>query len=65
MVLFGYYSKTGCIEKLFGIVNRVALGILLSMLHKPISTARKAEERLTIMAREAEPKFLTAERKSS
>jgi hypothetical protein len=35
------------------------------MLHKPISTARKAEEQLTIMAREAEPKFLTAERKPS
>jgi hypothetical protein len=58
-------QKQGCNEKLLGIVNRIALGILLSMLHKPTSTSRRAEEQLTIMAREAEPKFLTAERKPS
>jgi len=58
-------QKQGCNEKLFGIVNRIGLGILLSMLHKPTSTARRAEEQLTIMACEAEPKFLTAEREPS
>jgi hypothetical protein len=58
-------QKQGWNEKLWGIVNRIALGILLSMLHKPASTARKAKEQLTIMAREEEPKFLTAEREPS
>jgi hypothetical protein len=58
--------KTGDeMKNFFGIVNRVALGILLSMLHKPTSTARRAEEQLTMMEREAKPKFLTAERKPS
>jgi hypothetical protein len=43
----------------------MSLGILLSMLHMSTSTARKAKEQLAIMVREAEPKFLTTDRKSA
>lgn len=41
----------------------MGLGSLLSILHKPKSTAPKAEKLLTIMARAGEPKFITADRK--
>jgi hypothetical protein len=51
--------------KTFEIVNRMGLGILHSMLHKPTSTTPKAKEELTIMASEAESKFFTADRKPS